>query len=97
MIQQKYDFLVGTHYCLPMLLSTHGPNRINVITFTSAKTNHDHVSSKSLLELSESLRMYSNPFSLLLPQVLPKLSLSIVAEMESILGNKPHSKKDLRS
>lgn len=30
-------------------------------------------------------------------QVLPKLSLSIVNEVESILGNKPFNKKDLRS
>ncbi|CAB1329519.1 unnamed protein product [Coregonus sp. 'balchen'] len=30
-------------------------------------------------------------------QVLPKLSSSIVHEMDSILGNKPYSKKDYRS
>ncbi|KAA8590743.1 hypothetical protein FQN60_001686 [Etheostoma spectabile] len=30
-------------------------------------------------------------------QVLPKLSLSIVSEVENLLGNKPYSKKDLRS
>ncbi|XP_053173031.1 voltage-gated potassium channel subunit beta-2-like [Scomber japonicus] len=30
-------------------------------------------------------------------QVLPKLSLSILAEVESILGNKPYNKKDPRS
>ncbi|XP_035756835.1 voltage-gated potassium channel subunit beta-2 [Egretta garzetta] len=32
-----------------------------------------------------------------LPQVLPKLSSSIVHEIDSILGNKPYSKKDYRS
>lgn len=31
------------------------------------------------------------------PQVLPKLSSSIVHEIDSILGNKPYSKKDYRS
>uniref|UniRef100_A0A8D0AEY6 Voltage-gated potassium channel subunit beta-1 n=1 Tax=Sander lucioperca TaxID=283035 RepID=A0A8D0AEY6_SANLU len=30
-------------------------------------------------------------------QVLPKLSLSIVSEVDNLLGNKPYSKKDLRS
>lgn len=30
-------------------------------------------------------------------QVLPKLSSSIVHEIDSILGNKPYSKKDYRS
>lgn len=30
-------------------------------------------------------------------QVLPKLSSSIVHEVDSILGNKPYSKKDYRS
>ncbi|XP_040910818.1 voltage-gated potassium channel subunit beta-2-like [Toxotes jaculatrix] len=30
-------------------------------------------------------------------QVLPKLSLTIVSEMDGILGNKPYSKKDFRS
>jgi len=30
-------------------------------------------------------------------QVLPKLSSSIVNEVDSILGNKPYSKKDYRS
>ena len=30
-------------------------------------------------------------------QVLPKLSSSIIHEIDSILGNKPYSKKDYRS
>ncbi|KAK1898339.1 Voltage-gated potassium channel subunit beta-2, partial [Dissostichus eleginoides] len=30
-------------------------------------------------------------------QVLPKLSLSIVSEVDNLLGNKPYSKKDFRS
>ncbi|XP_036960925.1 voltage-gated potassium channel subunit beta-2-like isoform X2 [Acanthopagrus latus] len=30
-------------------------------------------------------------------QVLPKLSLSIISEVENLLGNKPYSKKDFRS
>uniref|UniRef100_A0A3B4YR08 Voltage-gated potassium channel subunit beta-1 n=1 Tax=Seriola lalandi dorsalis TaxID=1841481 RepID=A0A3B4YR08_SERLL len=30
-------------------------------------------------------------------QVLPKLSLSVVSEMDGILGNKPYNKKDFRS
>uniref|UniRef100_A0A671XX25 Voltage-gated potassium channel subunit beta-1 n=1 Tax=Sparus aurata TaxID=8175 RepID=A0A671XX25_SPAAU len=30
-------------------------------------------------------------------QILPKLSLSIISEVENLLGNKPYSKKDFRS
>lgn len=42
---------------------------------------------------SNASRIYSYPFM----QVLPKLSSSIVHEIDSILGNKPYSKKDYRS
>lgn len=35
--------------------------------------------------------------SFLIPQVLPKLSLSILSEVENLLGNKPINKKDFRS
>lgn len=41
------------------------------------------------MESTLSLQLFS--------QVLPKLSSSIVHEMDSILGNKPYSKKDYRS
>lgn len=40
---------------------------------------------------------WHSPTALVLPQVLPKLSSSIVHEIDSILGNKPYSKKDYRS
>lgn len=39
----------------------------------------------------------SDSFSLLVLQVLPKLSLSVLSEVDHLLGNKSCSKKDLRS